>query len=120
METESMQECDARMRKARFWIRQGRRAMLVFGALFGVIIVTLILTKVLLIFGISIPTDLFDEIIFAAISLLMVSSLVILACNFLRNLYQKGSPCDACNPLQTHCSECSFQKPVNLEKKKDG
>lgn len=120
MEIESRQECEGRMRKARLWMRLGQRATLAFGALFGLMILTFVLMGALPIFGKSTPAGLFGDIIFVVISLLIVSGLGVLACNFMRNLYQKGSPCEACNPLQTNCSECGFQKPVRLESKKDG
>src|SRR5208337_2544413 len=99
MGIESKHKYDERVRKAHFWMWLGRKAMMAFSLLFGLIILTVIIVELFSVFGQSVSTGLFDDSIFALISLLILSSLVILACNFLKNLYQPGNSCDACNSL---------------------
>ena len=114
----SKPEYEVRMRKARFWGGIGQKAILAFGVLICLMILTLVVMKLLPILGKSVASGLLDNFIFVLVILLIISSLIILVCNFLRNLYQRGNPCNVCNALPTNCSECGFQKPTRLESEK--
>jgi len=113
------QEYEKRMRKAHFWTWLGSRARLAFVVLFGLMVLAIITAGLLSVSGKGVSPGLFGDIMFALISLLILASLVIIACNFLRNLYQPGDPCDVCNCLPANCSKCEYQKLTRLESKKE-
>jgi hypothetical protein len=114
----SKQECEARMRKARFWASLGHKAMLSFGALVCLMILSLAIVGLLPIFGKSVSSGLFYNFIFILVSLLILSSLVTMISNFLKSLYH-GTPGCSCGALGTNCSECGFQQPTRLSSEKE-
>ena len=114
----SMQECEGRTRKARFWGRLSHMAMMAFGVLVGLLVLALIIMGALSAFGKSVSAGLFDNIIFALVGLLILTSLAVLISNFLKSLYH-GTPGCACGSPDMNCSLCGFQESACSGDQKD-